>query len=90
MSAISIGPLGVVEGDPLLARAESKLLKRADRLIVLADSSKFVSRGSLVVCPLSRIDTLITDSDAPIDALDMLRRHGVRVAVVDAQTNAAA
>jgi DeoR family ulaG and ulaABCDEF operon transcriptional repressor len=92
MSAISIGPLGVVEGDPLLARAESKLLKRADRLIVLADSSKFVSRGSLVVCPLSRIDTLITDSDAPIDALDMLRGHGVRVAVVDAaaQTNAAA
>jgi DeoR family ulaG and ulaABCDEF operon transcriptional repressor len=92
MSAISIGPLGVIEGDPLLARAESKLLKRADKLIVLADSSKFVSRGSLVVCPLSRIDTLITDSDAPSDALDMLRAQGVRVAVVDAgaQTNAAA
>lgn len=92
MSAISIGPLGVIEGDPLLARAESKLLKRADKLIVLADSSKFVSRGSLVVCPLSRIDTLITDSDAPSDALDMLRGHGVRVVVVDvgAQTIAAA
>lgn len=92
MSAISIGPLGVIEGDPLLARAESKLLKRADKLIVLADSSKFVSRGSLVVCPLSRIETLITDSDAPGDALDMLRGHGVRVVAVDAgtQTNAAA
>jgi len=91
MSAISIGPLGVIEGDPLLARAESKLLKRADKLIVLADSSKFVSRGSLVVCPLSRIDTLITDSGAPSDALDMLRGHGVHVAVVDAgaQTEAA-
>ncbi|QAU50293.1 DeoR/GlpR family DNA-binding transcription regulator [Bradyrhizobium guangzhouense] len=92
MSAISIGPLGVIEGDPLLARAESKLLKRADKLIVLADSSKFVSRGSLVVCPLSRIDTLITDSDAPNDALDMLRGQGVRVVIVDAsaQTTAAA
>jgi DeoR family ulaG and ulaABCDEF operon transcriptional repressor len=92
MSAISIGPLGVIEGDPLLARAESKLLKRADKLIVLADSSKFVSRGSLVVCPLSRIDTLITDSDAPSDALDMLRGHGIRIVVVDAgaQANAAA
>jgi DeoR family transcriptional regulator, ulaG and ulaABCDEF operon transcriptional repressor len=55
MSAISIGALGVTEGDPLVARAETKLLKRADKLIVLADSSKFVSRGSLVVCPLSRI-----------------------------------
>jgi len=82
MSAISIGPLGVIEGDPLLARAESKLLKRADRLIVLADSSKFVSRGSLVVCPLSRIDTLITDTEAPPAALDMLRDQGVHVVVV--------
>jgi len=82
MSAISIGPLGVIEGDPLLARAESKLLKRADKLIVLADSSKFVSRGSLVVCPLSRIHTLITDRDAPAAALDMLREHGVHVSVV--------
>jgi DeoR family ulaG and ulaABCDEF operon transcriptional repressor len=90
MSAISIGPLGVIEGDPLLARAESKLLKRADKLIVLADSSKFVSRGSLVVCPLSRIDTLITDSDAPNDALEMLRGQGVRVVVVDASTQTTA
>jgi DeoR family transcriptional regulator, ulaG and ulaABCDEF operon transcriptional repressor len=92
MSAISIGPLGVIEGDPLLARAESKLLKRADKLIVLADSSKFVSRGSLVVCPLSRIHTLVTDSGAPSSALDMLRDNGVQVVVVEAddEANAAA
>jgi DeoR family transcriptional regulator, ulaG and ulaABCDEF operon transcriptional repressor len=92
MSAIAIGLRGVIEGDPLLARAESKLLKRADKLIVLIDSSKFVSRGSLVVCPLSRIHTLITDSDAPSAALDMLRDNGVQVVVVDAgaEANAAA
>jgi DeoR family ulaG and ulaABCDEF operon transcriptional repressor len=92
MSAISIGPLGVIEGDPLLARAESKLLKRADKLIVLADASKFLSHGSLVVCPLSRIHTLVTDSDAPAAALDMVRDNGVQVIVVDAtaEANAAA
>jgi DeoR family ulaG and ulaABCDEF operon transcriptional repressor len=91
MSAISIGPLGVIEGDPLLARAESKLLKRADKLIVLADSSKFISRGSLVVCPLSRVHILITDSGAPGADLDMLRQHGVQVVVVDlAEADAAA
>src|ERR1700722_19359187 len=82
MSAISIGPLGVIEGDPLVARAEAKLLKRADKLIVLADSSKFVSRGSLVVCPLSRIHTLITDAAAPAGSLEMLREAGVQVIVV--------
>ena len=75
MSAIAIGPLGVIEGDPLIARAETKLLKRADKLIVLADSSKFVSRGSLVVCPLSRIAILITDRAAPPAALEMFQEN---------------
>ena len=64
MSAISIGPLGLIEGDPLIARAVAKLLKRAERLVVLADSSKFAKRGSLVVCPLARMHTLITDQGA--------------------------
>src|SRR6267154_1262429 len=81
MSAISIGPLGVIEGDPLIARAETKLLKRAEKLVVLADSSKFIPRGSLVVCPLSRISTLITDAQAPKEALDMLRDAGVEVMI---------
>lgn len=82
MSGISIGPLGVIEGDPLIARAETKLLKRADKLVVLADSSKFTPRGSLVVCPLSRISTLITDDKAPKEALEMLREAGVQVMIV--------
>ena len=85
MSAISVGPLGVIEGDPLIARAESKLLKRADKLVVLADSAKFASRGSLVVCPLSRIDVVITDRGAPAEALEMLREASVQVMVVDAE-----
>ena len=81
MSAISVGPLGVIEGDPLIARAETKLLKRAARLVVLADASKFAPRGSLVVAPLSRIHTLITDSATPPDALGMLENAGVNVIV---------
>src|SRR4029077_1106978 len=55
MSAMSIGPLGLVEGDPLIARAEAKLLSRAADLIVVADSSKFEPRGSMAVAPLTRI-----------------------------------
>jgi len=81
MSALAIGPLGVIEGDPLIARAETKLLRRAEKLIVLVDASKFEPKGSLVVCPLSRIDTLITDESAPAEALAMLREAGVNVVV---------
>jgi DeoR/GlpR family transcriptional regulator of sugar metabolism len=88
MSAISIGPLGVIEGDPLIARAETKLLRRADKLVVLADSSKFAQRGSLVVCPLSRIHALITDQAAPPEALAMLRDAGVETIVVNPEPRA--
>jgi DeoR family ulaG and ulaABCDEF operon transcriptional repressor len=83
MSAIAVTPHGLIEGDPLIARAEAKLLKRADRLIVLADSSKFQIKGSLVVCPLSRVQTLITDAGAPESALQMLRDAGVETLVVE-------
>ena len=51
---------------------------------MLADGSKFDTRGSLVVCPLSRIDTLITDPSAPPEALDMLAQAGVRVMMAEA------
>jgi DeoR family ulaG and ulaABCDEF operon transcriptional repressor len=82
MSCHSISVKGIIEGDPLIARAEAKLLSRADRLIVVADSSKFELRGSMAVCQLSRVHTLITDDSAPPSMLDLIRAHGVNVIVV--------
>lgn len=82
MSCYSIGPMGVIEADPLIARAEAKLLRRADRLIVLADSSKFETRGAIAVAPLSRVSAVITDDGAPKAALAMLREAGIDVRVV--------
>lgn len=82
MSAYSIGPLGVIEGDPLIARAEAKLLSRAADLIVLVDSSKFEPRGNLAVAPLSRVRTVITDDAAPAAGVDRLRAAGVEVILV--------
>lgn len=85
MSCFAISPLGIIEGDPLIARAEAKLLSRAEKLVVIADSSKFEQRGSLAVCPLSRVHTLITDDAAPSSALDFLRQAGIDVVLVSAE-----
>jgi DeoR family transcriptional regulator, ulaG and ulaABCDEF operon transcriptional repressor len=85
MSAMAVTPLGVVEGDPLIARAEAKLFQRAERLVLLLDSSKFVSRGSMVVCPLSRVSLLITDDGISEDALNMLSHAGVSVKIAPFQ-----
>jgi DeoR family transcriptional regulator, ulaG and ulaABCDEF operon transcriptional repressor len=82
MSCYSVSPLGIIEGDPLIARAEAKLLTRSAELIVIADSSKFETRGSMAVCQLSRVHTLITDDGAPEALLDHIRGQGVQVIIV--------
>ena len=41
MGAQGLGPLGLMEADPLLIQAEQKLIDQADELVVLVDSSKF-------------------------------------------------
>jgi DeoR family transcriptional regulator, ulaG and ulaABCDEF operon transcriptional repressor len=87
MSCYSITPMGIIEGDPLIARAEAKLLSRVDKLIVLADSSKFQTRGSMAICPLSRVHTLITDSNAPQHMLDHIGNLGINVVIVDDSVN---
>lgn len=89
MSAAAVTPLGLVEVDPLIARAEAKLLSRAERLIVLADSSKFEPKGSLVVCPLSRVSTVVTDDGAGEAALKMLEAAGLEVIVAPVGTRIA-
>ena len=87
MSCYAISQMGIIEGDPLIARAEAKLLTRAEKLIVIADSSKFEQRGSMAVCQLSRVSTLITDSGAPVAILDAIRAAGVEVIVADFELN---
>ena len=64
--------------------AEQKLRKRADKLIVLVDSSKIGIKGNLIFCGLDAVDTIITDSNADPQALDKIRQHGVNVVVVQA------
>ena len=83
MSCFSITPMGVIEGDALIARAEAKLLLRAEKLVVIADSSKFEPRGSMAVCQLARVHTLVTDAAAPVHILDHARSRGVNVVVVE-------
>ena len=85
IGAAAVSPLGLLESDPLLVRAEIKLMKQSDELIVLVDSSKFQSRrGGLIVCPLPRVGTLVTDSGVTAETVEMLQGQGIDVIVVDA------
>lgn len=81
MGAYGLAPLGLMEADPLIVQAEQKLLNQADELIVLADSSKFAQRSSLVLCPLDRITTIITDEGITDAAAAMLEAADVKLVV---------
>lgn len=88
MGAQGLGPLGLMEADPLLIQAEQKLIGQADELVVLVDSSKFDNRSSLVLCPLARIDIVITDDGIPDRAAAMLEAAEIRLIVAQAGATA--
>jgi DeoR family ulaG and ulaABCDEF operon transcriptional repressor len=87
LGAQGVGRLGVMEQDPLLIQAEEKLIGQADELVLLVDSSKFRRRSSLILCPLERITTVITDEGIEGAHAKMIEAAGVKLIV--AQSRAA-
>ncbi|QIL91254.1 DeoR family transcriptional regulator [Microbulbifer sp. SH-1] len=83
MSTSGIVEMGVTESDPLLITAEQKLLRQAEQLIILADSSKLDKRSKFILCPLDQVDLLITDSKADPAIIKKLEKRGVNVEVVE-------
>ncbi|NBC36497.1 DeoR family transcriptional regulator [Novosphingobium sp. FSY-8] len=81
MGAAAVGPRGVMQDDPILVAAERRLMDRAEQVILLVDSSKFVSSSGAIVCGLDEVDVLITDSAILPDQADMLRAQGVRLII---------
>jgi len=84
LGAQGVGPHGIMEADPLLIQAEQKLISQADELIVLVDSSKFRMRSSLILCPLDRVHTVVTDRGIRDEERQMLETAGVRIVVAAA------
>ena len=78
-----IGAHGLMEADPMVVQSEMGLIGQADELIVLADSSKFSGRSSLILCGLDRISAVITDSGIRDEDRQMLETAGVRLIVAE-------
>lgn len=83
-----IGQHGLMEADPMVVQSELALIGQADELIVLADSSKFSGRSSLILCGLDRIAAVITDSGIRDEDRQMLETAGVRLIVAETSAQA--
>jgi DeoR family ulaG and ulaABCDEF operon transcriptional repressor len=72
---------GIMEADPLIVQAQTKLLKRTEDVIVMADSSKLRQKSAMIVTGLDRISTIITDDGAKPEELDVFKAAGIKVIV---------
>ena len=81
IGAQAVTARGLMQSDPLLVQNEQQLISRADKVIVLADSSKFEAKASLSVCGLEAIDTVVTDSGLSAPARKMLVDNDIEIVI---------
>ncbi|MDO5894269.1 DeoR/GlpR family DNA-binding transcription regulator [Agrobacterium sp. Azo12] len=90
IGAQGVGALGIMESDALVIQSEQKLMRQAEELIVMIDSSKFRKRSSLILCSLENVSTIITDEGVPDDAARMVEDAGIKLIVAGASASAVA
>ena len=74
---------GLTTTNMLEASLNCAMIEAAQKVVVLADSSKFGRRGFSKICELEAVDRIITDSGVQPLYLDRLRERGIEVTVVD-------
>lgn len=75
---------GLTTTNMLEATLNGAMMNAAQKVIVLADSSKFGRRGFSKICDVDSVDMIITDNKIQPHFLDQLRERGIEVTVVDA------
>jgi DeoR family ulaG and ulaABCDEF operon transcriptional repressor len=81
MGAQGVSALGIMESDSLIIQSEQRLIRQAEELVLLVDSSKFNTRSSMILCPLERAATIITDDGIGDAARRMIEDAGIRLII---------
>jgi DeoR family ulaG and ulaABCDEF operon transcriptional repressor len=82
IGAEAVGVFGAMEADALILQSVQRLIRQAEEVVLAVDSSKFSARAGLVLCPLDRIATLVTDDGITDAAAGMIEAAGVKLVVV--------
>lgn len=81
MGAAAVGPQGVMQQDVILVASKRRFIDRAEEVVLLVDSSKFVQSSGAIVCGLNEVDVLVTDAGIGAEVRNMLEMAGVRLIV---------
>jgi DeoR family transcriptional regulator of aga operon len=63
------------------AHLNRKMIEISKKVIVVTDSSKFMKRSLAVICPISKVDIVVTDSGILPKDLSELESAGIRVII---------
>lgn len=74
---------GLTTTNVLEAQLNRVMMNASQKVIVLADSTKFGRRGFSKICDLSSVDLIITDSGISPSYIEGLAKLGVEVKVID-------
>lgn len=83
-SCYGLNRCGIMEADPLIVQAQTRLLKRTQHVVVMADSSKLRRQSAMIVAGLERVSTIVTDDGARQEELEPFIAAGIRVIVANA------
>jgi DeoR/GlpR family transcriptional regulator of sugar metabolism len=85
LSVAGISDRGFFNSNLLLVETEQAMMRAADEVIVLADSTKFGHQSLALLCELSRVDTLVVDAEISQDWRSKILAAGVKLLVAPTQ-----
>ena len=83
MSAGGITEKGLFNSNSLLVECERRMIKAAEQVWVVADSSKFGRSALTFLCELSNVTRMIVDSGLSQPWRDVVEKAGVELTVID-------
>ncbi|MBC7966372.1 MAG: DeoR/GlpR transcriptional regulator [Fuerstia sp.] len=89
MSTGGITAEGLFNSNALLVDTERQMIRTADRVTLVADSSKFGQRALSMLCPLSDVDEIVTDDGVSEEWRSVMESANVRMEVVETVAHAA-
>lgn len=75
----SVSEAGFSNNNTLVVGSEKKMVEIADKVIIVADRTKFGRGGMFPVAPLNAADIVVSDRDLAPGFVNLLRRNGVEV-----------
>lgn len=73
---------GITTSNSMEAELNKSMINMAQKVIVLADHTKFGKRGFSKICGLDEIDEIITDKNLSQVIVDKFRNSGVKITIV--------